>query len=200
MVRSARPETLSTRKDTGAVMRKKHTYLLLGLLAVSLLLAAGCTTPVPPVTPTPTMTSPPMTIPPTTASVTTASTTAPPTTAPVITETTGPQRTPTPTATTTPSGAVTIGLAAKGFAFNTSVITVPACSNVTINFDNQDAGVPHNFALFTDIQDTTNLFRGQIITGPSTARYTFTAPCTPGDYHFHCDPHRNTMFGTFRVT
>jgi plastocyanin len=99
----------------------------------------------------------------------------------------------------TPPGAVTIGLVAKGFAFNTSVITVPACSNVTINFENQDSGVPHNFALFMEHDSASPLFRGQIITGPSSITYIFTAPCTPGDYHFHCDPHRNTMFGTFRV-
>jgi plastocyanin len=178
-------------------MRQERIFVLLGLLAVSLLLAAGCTTPAPPVTPTPTMTmtSPPTTVPPTTAPVTTAPTNAPVTTAPVTTETTGPQ----PTPTMTPPGAVTIGLVAKGFAFNTSVITVPACSNVTINFENQDSGVPHNFALFMEHDSASPLFRGQIITGPSSITYIFTAPCTPGDYHFHCDPHRNTMFGTFRV-
>ncbi|NTV00155.1 MAG: hypothetical protein HGA55_03415 [Methanoregulaceae archaeon] len=178
-------------------MKQERVYLLLGLLAVSLLLAAGCTAPAPPVTPTPTMT---MTSLPTTVPLTTAPTTAPATTAPVTTGTTGPQPTPTPTATLTPPGAVTIGLVAKNFAFNTSVISVPSCSNVTINFENQDAGVPHNFALYTDSSGAANLFRGQIITGPSTIRYAFTAPCTPGDYHFRCDPHPRTMFGSFRVT
>jgi len=180
------PETLRASKDTGAVMRQERTYLLLGLLAVSLLLAAGCTTPAPPVTPTPTMTmtSPPTTVP---------ATTAPATTVPVTTATA------TATATTTPPGAATIGLVAKNIAFNTSVISVPACSNVTINFENQDSGVPHNFALYTNNQRTANLFKGQIITGPSSITYTFTAPCSVGDYHFQCDPHSGTMFGTFRV-
>ena len=180
------PETLRASKDTGAVMRQERTYLLLGLLAVSLLLAAGCTTPAPSVTPTPTMTmtSPPTTVP---------ATTAPATTVPVTTATA------TATATTTPPGAATIGLVAKNIAFNTSVISVPACSNVTINFENQDSGVPHNFALYTNNQRTANLFKGQIITGPSSITYTFTAPCSVGDYHFQCDPHSGTMFGTFRV-
>lgn len=177
-------------------MRPKATLLVLMLLAGCHVLGAGCATPTPPVTPTPTMTTPQTTIPVTRTPVTTVpATTLPQTTVPATTE----PATPTVTATMTPPGAVTVGLVAKNIVFNTSLITVPACSNVTINFENQDAGVPHNFALYTDSSGATNLYRGQIITGSSIITYTFTAPCSPGDYHFRCDPHAHTMFGTFRV-
>jgi plastocyanin len=108
--------------------------------------------------------------------------------------------TPTATMTNPPSGdKVTIALVAQNIAFNTSTLTVPACANVTVNFDNKDSGIPHNFAVYTNSQATTPLFRGEIITGPKTITYTFTAPCTPGDYYFRCDVHPTIMTGTFRV-
>jgi plastocyanin len=96
-------------------------------------------------------------------------------------------------------GPVTIDLAAKGFAFNTSLITVPAGSAVTIRFSNQDPGVNHNFALYNSPAQLTNLFRGEIITGVRTIEYRFSAPATPGDYYFRCDLHP-VMYGVFRVT
>jgi plastocyanin len=181
-------------------MRLKVIPVSLALLALALLLAAGCTTPTPPATPTPTATTtaPPTTIP------TTAPTTVP-TTAPTVSMTmTTPPTTAPPTQTTTPmgtpSGSVTIGLIAHNIAFNTSTITVPACSEVTVNFDNQDSGVPHNFAVYTDSEATTPIFKGEIITGPKMITYTFKAPCTPGDYWFRCDVHPTIMYGTFKVT
>jgi plastocyanin len=71
---------------------------------------------------------------------------------------------------------------------------------VTITFTNNDAGVPHNFALYTDSSAATNIFRGAIVTGPATTTYTFTAPSTPGTYFFRCDVHPTQMNGQFVVT
>ncbi|MDD1712064.1 MAG: cupredoxin domain-containing protein, partial [Methanoregulaceae archaeon] len=102
------------------------------------------------------------------------------------------------TATTAP-GPVTRDLIAKGFAFNASEISVPAGAAVTIRFNNQDAGVTHNFALYDGPAQTTNLFRGELITGVKSVEYRFTAPIKPGDYYFRCDPHA-VMNGVFRVT
>jgi plastocyanin len=107
--------------------------------------------------------------------------------------------TPTPTATLTPTTTpinITIDLVAKNLAFDKSTITVPAGANVTINFDNQD-GVSHNFALYTDSSADTLIFRGQLTTSPTT--YNFTAPSTPGNYFFRCDVHPTMMTGTFVV-
>ncbi len=127
------------------------------------------------------------------AGCTTTSGPTTPTPTPPVTATTAPQ-------TQTSAGAVTIDLVAHNIAFDKTEITVPACAEVTINFDNKDAAVPHNFALYTNSQATTNLFKGQIITGVNSIQYKFKAPCTPGDYYFRCDVHPTIMYGTFKVT
>lgn len=146
-----------------------------------------------PVAVTPT-TTPPSTSPTTTTPSTTppATTTAPPTTSPSSTPTTT-----APPTTTVPT--VTVNLVAHNIAFNLSTITVPAGAQVIVNFDNQDVSVPHNFAVYTNSSATTPIFVGQIITGPATITYRFTAPTTPGNYFFRCDVHPTIMFGTFVV-
>jgi plastocyanin len=112
--------------------------------------------------------------------------------------TSAPTSTPAPTPTPT-ANAVTIDLVAKNIAFDKSTITVPAGAQVTINFDNQDSGIPHNFAVYTNASASTSIFVGQIITGPKTITYTFVAPATQGTYFFRCDVHPKAMTGTFIV-
>ena len=96
-------------------------------------------------------------------------------------------------------GAFSIMLTAKNMAFDKKTITVPAGASVTMTFDNKDAGVPHNFALYQDSSAAKAIFVGEIITGPSNTTYTFTAPSTPGNYFFRCDVHPTSMTGTFVV-
>ncbi|MEN6609842.1 MAG: plastocyanin/azurin family copper-binding protein [Methanoregulaceae archaeon] len=91
-------------------------------------------------------------------------------------------------------------LTAQNFLFDKKTITVPSGSTVVMTFINKDAGVPHNFALYTDSTATKKIFSGEIITGVNTATYTFTAPSAPGNYFFRCDVHPTVMFGTFVVT
>lgn len=111
-----------------------------------------------------------------------------------------PKPTPTPTApSTVPAPSTTINLVARNIAFDLSVITVPAGKMITVNFDNQDQSVPHNFAAYIDQFATTPIFVGQIITGPAKTTYTFTAPVQPGRYLFRCDVHPTTMTGTLVV-
>ena len=81
---------------------------------------------------------------------------------------------------TTP-GSETIPLTAQNLAFSTSTITVRAGEEVTIAFNNMDAGVPHNFAVYTDSTASTVIFTGPLVTGPTTTTYTFAAPSTPGN-------------------
>ena len=83
-------------------------------------------------------------------------------------------------ATTTAGGSATVALTAQGLAFDKSSITVPAGAQVTVTFNNMDAGVPHNFAVYTDASASTAIFTGPVVTGPTTTTYTFTAPSTPG--------------------
>ena len=93
---------------------------------------------------------------------------------------------------------VTVNLVVQGIAFDLSTITVPAGANVTVNFDNRDTYLLHNFAVYTDVSATTPIFVGQIVNGPAMITYQFTAPTTPGTYFFRCDVHP-TMTGSFIV-
>jgi plastocyanin len=94
---------------------------------------------------------------------------------------------------------VTIDLAAEHFAFDKSTISVPIGAIVTVNFNNKDSGIPHNFAVYNDSSASQTIFKGQNITGPATTTYTFTAPSTPGTYFFRCDVHPTQMTGSFIV-
>ncbi len=86
---------------------------------------------------------------------------------PTATVTTPPVTTTAATATPTTGGggAATVDLIAENLAFDTSTITVPAGAEVTVNFDNQDDGIPHNVAVYTDSSAAEEIFVGEIITG-----------------------------------
>lgn len=94
---------------------------------------------------------------------------------------------------------VTVDLTAENIAFDKSTITVPAGARVTVNFNNRDSGVPHNFAVYETKDAEKVIFSGQIVTGPARAEYTFDAPAVPGTYFFRCDIHPTQMNGQFIV-
>jgi plastocyanin len=91
-------------------------------------------------------------------------------------------------------GALTV--TAQNVAFDTSTIELPADTESTITFDNQDT-VQHNIAIYTDDTLAENLFRGDLITGPETIDYPIP-PLEAGEYYFQCDAHP-TMSGTVVV-
>ncbi|MCT8337483.1 plastocyanin [Methanoculleus sp. Afa-1] len=95
-------------------------------------------------------------------------------------------------------GAVTVNIAADNLAFDTNTITVPAGAEVTMVFDNQDQGIPHNVAVYDSPLRSEQIFVGDVITGPAEITYTFTAPSEPGTYYFQCDVHPD-MNGDFVV-
>jgi plastocyanin len=88
-------------------------------------------------------------------------------------------------------------ITAQGLAFSTAEIALPPDAPSTILFENKDAGVSHDIAIYTDSSLGTNLFRGQIITGPASIDYSIPA-LKPGTYYFHCDVHP-TMHGSVTV-
>jgi plastocyanin len=88
-------------------------------------------------------------------------------------------------------------ITAQGLAFSTAEIALPPDAPSTIHFENKDAGVSHDIAIYTDSSLGTNLFRGQIITGPASIDYSIPA-LKPGTYYFHCDVHP-TMHGSVTV-
>ena len=91
---------------------------------------------------------------------------------------------------------------AAGSGFDTDCLAAPADKAVTVEFDNKDSGVPHNFEVFTDSSATERLGGasdpGDIIVGPDTATYK-VEPLKPGNYFFRCDVHPTTMTGTYAV-
>ncbi|MFY9588093.1 MAG: cupredoxin domain-containing protein, partial [Actinomycetota bacterium] len=95
--------------------------------------------------------------------------------------------------------ATPLALVAKNTAFDKNRLSAPGGSSVVIDFDNQDAGQLHNFALYKDQSATTKFFSGEFTTGPEKKSYEFPAPA-PGTYFFRCDAHPTQMFGTFLVT
>jgi hypothetical protein len=70
---------------------------------------------------------------------------------------------------------------------------------VTIVFDNQDAGVLHNVAFYTNNRATQQIFVGEVFPGPMVKQESFTAPGVAGNYYFRCDVHPDAMNGTFSV-
>ncbi len=114
-----------------------------------------------------------------------------------------PAASPSPSVSASPSasaaGAVNINLTAQNTAFDKSTITVPSGSQITVNFNNTDNGVPHTFSVYTDSSAATVIFKGNPITGPATTAYKFTAPTKPGTYFFRCDIHPTQMTGQFIV-
>jgi plastocyanin len=69
--------------------------------------------------------------------------------------------------------------------------------DVTIVFENRDAGVMHDLHLQLLNDDSKVIGATPITTGPDTQELTVTV--APGQYRFHCDVHPATMFGTLTV-
>ena len=99
-------------------------------------------------------------------------------------------------------GAANLTVVAKNLAFDKRSLTASAGGQVTISFDNQDAGVSHNVAVYKSKSSTSQPIatgaRGNLIAGPAKEDITFTAP-PPGNYYFQCDAHPDQMNGSFVV-
>ncbi len=97
----------------------------------------------------------------------------------------------------------------KGSKFTETAITLPPNTDVTLTFDNQDTGIPHNINFFTSESADTSLATCKsgcetqdvatpIKPGPFKDTFTFTTP-GPGKYLYHCDVHPDTMKGLLTV-
>lgn len=90
-----------------------------------------------------------------------------------------------------------VTVAAAALEFDTETIELPAEAPTTITFDNQEAGIQHNIAIYGDDSLAEELFKGEVVTGPVTVPY--DVPALPqGEYFFRCDVHP-TMTGTVVV-
>ena len=91
-----------------------------------------------------------------------------------------------------------IKIVAQNIRFDLAEFSVPTNTPFQIVFDNQDAGVPHNVAIYDSRPGGASLFKGEIFNGVKTV--THLVPGLPaGDHYFQCDVHP-TMNGTVRVS
>ena len=94
------------------------------------------------------------------------------------------------------TGDVAQSIAAQNLEFNTDTLLVPAGSEFTLSFTNNE-GQPHNVAIYRE-QGGEEIFVGEVITGPdNTVEYTIPA-LEVGTYYFQCDVHPD-MNGTVQA-
>ena len=99
-----------------------------------------------------------------------------------------------------PSGGAegaTVKISAKGIAYQESAISAAAGQPFKIEFENEDAGTPHNVAIHQGPASGTEVFKGEIFPGVATKIYDVPA-LTAGSYTFACTVHP-TMTGTLTV-
>jgi plastocyanin len=94
-----------------------------------------------------------------------------------------------------PASGTVLKETALGIAFVTKTLQAPADTPFQIEFDNQDAGTPHNI----EIKDASgqSVFRGEIFNGPAVKTYDVNA-LPAGTYTYVCSVHAN-MTGTLTV-
>ncbi len=111
--------------------------------------------------------------------------------------------TPTPAAAATaaaPGGAgvaTTLTLVAKNTLFDKSELQAKPGA-VTIDMDNQDAGIPHNIHVYQG-NDNTGKDMGKTEFEPGPVKQTLTLNLTAGEYYFVCEVHPATMAGKLVV-
>ena len=98
-------------------------------------------------------------------------------------------------ASTPAPGATVVKLEALNIAFTETSLTAPANTAFDLQFNNQDASVPHNVVI-VDASGKA-VFTGDIFNGPATKDYNVPA-LAAGSYTFHCAVHPN-MTGTLTV-
>ena len=96
-----------------------------------------------------------------------------------------------------PGGPGGVTIVAQNIAFDTSTIRLEPVPT-TITFENRDAGVQHDIAIYSDSSLADELFGGELVTGPATVEYAVPA-LPPGEHYFQCNVHP-TMNGTVVVS
>ena len=92
-----------------------------------------------------------------------------------------------------------LAITASDNKFDKDCMAVPADQAFTIEFDNQDNGLPHNVSLYdTAGGDKKTLYQGELTYGPKKITYQVPAQAA-GKYEFICDPHSEFMKGAFIV-
>ena len=88
-------------------------------------------------------------------------------------------------------------ISAFGIKYEQTEVTVKAGAPFQIQFENKDAGVPHNVAIHTGGSTGPEIFKGEIFAGVETRPYNVMA-LDAGAYAFVCTVHP-TMIGTLNA-
>ena len=89
-------------------------------------------------------------------------------------------------------------MTAIGVSFDQECLAAPAGRPFKIELTNDDAGIPHNLAIYPDPSASKVLFRGNQFRGPRTTIYQ-VGRLPVGTLFFRCDTHPSQMTGTFIV-
>jgi mono/diheme cytochrome c family protein/plastocyanin len=100
----------------------------------------------------------------------------------------------------TPSGPVApttdLNVIASGTAFSTDHLLGIAGQELTVTYDNQDAGIAHNIHFFKGTDATgADVAQTEIAAGPVKQTLKL-GPLDAGDYYYQCDVHPGQMEGT----
>ncbi|HET7387924.1 MAG TPA: cupredoxin domain-containing protein [Nocardioidaceae bacterium] len=96
-----------------------------------------------------------------------------------------------------------ISITAHNISWDKKCLAVEQDKPFDLTIINKDAGVAHNFAIYTssDLKKAKRLYLSPDVTGTAAgAKKTFTGPALkPGTYYFQCDIHGPAMSGTLKV-
>ncbi len=115
----------------------------------------------------------------------------------VVSTTPGVEATKPPAGTPSTEGAV-LDLVGVGSVFDLEELEAPA-GPITIKFNNQDAGVVHNVAVYPGDDASENPI-GATELESGEIEQTLELNLEPGDYFYQCDAHPTTMKGDLKVS
>lgn len=93
----------------------------------------------------------------------------------------------------------TIEVSAKNISFDKACLAAPAGQAFTVKFTNNDAGIPHNFAIYRKGPPASDeIMMTKIKAGPTVQDLSVPA-LAPGSYYYQCDVHPTQMNGTLVV-